>query len=110
MSPEPKYLTQAELIVRGWTRRMIDEHLGEPDDLVPNPHHPRAAPMRLFAADRIVAAEQITEIAEERARLARRRAHRLSSPPTKRRSRPPRSQVGIYELSFVVDGDARGGR
>jgi hypothetical protein len=32
----------------GWTRRLIDTLLGEPDKLARNPHYASAAPMRLY--------------------------------------------------------------
>lgn len=54
---------------RGWTPKLIAQFLGEPDRLVDNPHYRRAAPMRMYTLERVVAAEALPEflIAKEKA-------------------------------------------
>lgn len=46
---------------RGWTDGKIRSVLGEPDKLTKNPHYATAAPMRLYALERVEAAEQTPE-------------------------------------------------
>lgn len=48
-------LTMRELKERGWTE--VRDLLGAPDRRAPNPHYRSAAPMRLWAPDRITAIE-----------------------------------------------------
>ncbi|MGA7742074.1 MAG: hypothetical protein WCE40_09575 [Polyangia bacterium] len=65
----------SEVLERGgWNRRLIDGLLGAPDRLAPNPHYRRAAPMRLFALDRVAAAEKTAAFLEHLALLERREA------------------------------------
>lgn len=63
----------SDLQKRGWTPKWISTHLGEPDELKTNPHYKRAAPMRLYSAERVEQAEQISEVAEHLARTLERR-------------------------------------
>jgi hypothetical protein len=51
------HLTVAGLRERGWTVAMIREYLGEPDTTRPNPRYWRAAPMKLYLAERAELAE-----------------------------------------------------
>lgn len=66
-------LTAARLRERGWTRTMVRDLLGEPDELRPNPAYRSAAPIRLWALDRVTAAEQDPAFAQRQA-TARKRA------------------------------------
>jgi len=47
-----------DLLDRGWSRQMVDQLLGEPDQLRPNRKH-RGRHMRLYAARRVAAAVAI---------------------------------------------------
>lgn len=60
--PQPK-ITMPELKKRGWTEAMVRDLLGEPDSRVPNPRYRSAAPMRLWALDRVTVAESGEEFA-----------------------------------------------
>jgi hypothetical protein len=51
-------ISVAELTRRGWTRRLIQQLLGDPDSVVPNPHHPSGTDMRLYVRRRMEAAER----------------------------------------------------
>jgi hypothetical protein len=68
------YLTVTALRERGWTPAMIRDLLGEPDDWRDNPIYRNAAPVRLYAADRVTAAESSPAWGERRERAARRSA------------------------------------
>lgn len=70
---EVPYFAQIVLRQRGWTLKAIKRFLGDPDQLQPNPHHEDAAPMRLFKASRVIAAENTPEFVawyQERRRRA----------------------------------------
>jgi hypothetical protein len=57
----------------GWTRRLIDRLLGEPDKLARNPHYASAAPMRLYLLERVAEVEQTPEYQRALAKLGPRR-------------------------------------
>jgi len=57
MKKEQTMASRAGLKARGWTDALVTRFLGEPDELVPNPHYKSAAPMRLYYLDRVVIAE-----------------------------------------------------
>jgi hypothetical protein len=61
----------AALRERGWTPSLILRLLGEPDELRRNPYYRKAAPMRLYAADRVEAIEQTPVFLEARQQAAR---------------------------------------
>ena len=68
-------ITMSEVLERGgWNRRLIDMLLGAPDRLAPNPRYRRAAPMRLYALDRVETAEKAEAFLEHLALLERREA------------------------------------
>jgi hypothetical protein len=58
------YLTQTEVIKRGWTQGLIDRFLGTPDKEAPNPHcpNPYSRPIKLFSTTRINTYENIPEV------------------------------------------------
>lgn len=53
MHDKPEFLTVARLKERGWTDALIRDHLGNPDKTKRNPHYASAAPMKLYALERI---------------------------------------------------------
>jgi len=53
---------------------MVQHLLGEPDQRVVNPYYRTAAPMRLYRAARVLAAEQSPSFAERAAKAAARSA------------------------------------
>src|SRR5579859_250402 len=67
-------LSVSTLKARGWTRTMIARFLGEPDLLAGNPHYACAAPMRLYAQSRVLAAKARPDVIEAKAVAARRSA------------------------------------
>ena len=67
-------IKHSDLKRRGWTDAMVRQFLVEPDKLDRNPHHPRAAPMRLYALARVLEAESTDEYREAREAADRRRA------------------------------------
>ncbi len=49
------YTTSVGMAEHGWTKKAIEEFLGEPDKLAPNPHYACAPKMRLYKVDRVLA-------------------------------------------------------
>lgn len=77
-----RYYAVSDLVRRGWTETLVQEALGAPCALVPNPHHRFGRPMRLYGEDRVFEAEARPEIARRIARtlaLRRARAARLEA-------------------------------
>jgi hypothetical protein len=54
-------ISVAELCRRGWTRSLVCSVSGEPDMLVPNPHHPGGPSMKLYSRARVEAGEKRPE-------------------------------------------------
>jgi hypothetical protein len=57
-------ISLSALLDRGWTRAMVTRLLGEPDTRKPNPRYRSAAPMRLYALERVERCESGTEFQE----------------------------------------------
>jgi hypothetical protein len=72
-SREQTHLTLSQLLERGWTRTMVRDLLGEEDQRRRNPFYRKAAPMRLWSLERVIAAESESAFAELQAAYARRR-------------------------------------
>lgn len=66
-------LTKTAVQEHGWSPSMVDKLLGVPDLLRSNPHSRKAAPMRLYALDRVAALEQGADFVAMQA-VARKRA------------------------------------
>jgi len=71
---------------RGWTASLITTFLGEPDQTAPNPHYQRAAPMRLYAMDRVHQAEASDEFKVAQAKTKSRQAGAAKAVETKRQA------------------------
>src|SRR3954453_4611341 len=56
-SEEGRFLSVAGLKANGWTDKAIRLFLGEEDEQADNPHYSRAAPMRLYDKQRVLAAQ-----------------------------------------------------
>ena len=52
------YASASQLKSRGWTDKLVNDLLGEPDRTEPNPVYPNTARMRLYQRKRVEAAEQ----------------------------------------------------
>jgi hypothetical protein len=61
-------LNRRALRARGWTPALVLALLGEADVLVANPKNPTWAPMRLFSAERVAAAESSPAFTARRSR------------------------------------------
>ena len=61
---EEELIKHSDLKGQGWTDAMVRRFLVEPDKLVPNPHYPKAAPMRLYAVARVEEAKSTDEYRE----------------------------------------------
>lgn len=70
------YLTQTAVKERGWTDWLIRQFLPSPDQTRRNPCYRNAAPMKLYAVDRVVAAEATSEFMEHPAHKRRQSAQR----------------------------------
>jgi hypothetical protein len=68
-----QYLSLTALRERGWTSTMIAALLGEPDRLKRNPRYPTAAPMKLYATERVEHVQRTCEWHERFASAQRRR-------------------------------------
>jgi hypothetical protein len=67
-------LTMPKLRERGWTPAMVRDLLGDPDELRRNPVYRSAAPMGLWAAARVTAAEAGSAFAQRQATASKRSA------------------------------------
>jgi hypothetical protein len=67
-------VTMPQLKERGWTRTMVRDLLGAPDDHRANPRYRSAAPMGLWAPERVAAAEAEPTFAQRQASSRRRSA------------------------------------
>ncbi|MFF5251692.1 hypothetical protein ACFY4K_06460 [Streptomyces leeuwenhoekii] len=68
------HISVAGLRARGWTPRMVRRFLGEPDLLRPHPSVRSAPPLRLYAVERVEAAERGDAFRAVSAAAARRSA------------------------------------
>jgi hypothetical protein len=72
-----QYVSVAGLKIEGWTDRLIDVYLGEPDRMAPNPHYSSAgAPMRLYLRERVVLAAKRGDVAAALAQVLAKREGR----------------------------------
>src|SRR4051794_5305633 len=70
----PKMVSVAGLMARGWTTTMIAPLLGEPEKYAPNPHYRNAPVMRLYSFERVKTLEASAEFAAIKGRLEKRAA------------------------------------
>lgn len=82
--PLPTLLSVPALRERGWTDSMVKRFLGEPDHLRDNPRYRSAAPMRLYAENRVVAVEASEEFLVAKQRGVRRSAAGTKAANTRR--------------------------
>jgi hypothetical protein len=68
-----RQLTLQSVLERSWTRTMVDDLLGDPDDWRDNPKYRSGPPMRLYDYDRVVAAEATPEFTVRLAKANSRR-------------------------------------
>jgi hypothetical protein len=59
------YLTASRMKDRGWTPKLIETYLVEPDKEVSNPHYRTSSPMRLYAKTRVLLLEQKCPVVTE---------------------------------------------
>lgn len=67
---------------RFWTDSLIRRYLGEPDQLVHNPHYRSGPLMSLYNLDRVIACEQQPAVAQALQRVAERRPQRQQTAQT----------------------------
>lgn len=84
MPDAPPHLGTVALRERGWTPALIRDLLGEPDKLARNPYYRSAAPMRLYAAPRVEAAEASPAFHDMRAKAERRSRAAQAAAETRR--------------------------
>lgn len=82
--PMQTLLAAPALKERGWTEGLMKRFLGEPDELRDNPRYRSAAPLRLYAAQRVEAAEATPEFAAARKGSARRSVSAEKAAETRR--------------------------
>lgn len=80
-----KFITKARLkSERGWTDKLIQEFLGTPDSVKPNPHFKSAPPMLLFLLDRVDKIEQTDEFKTQKVGTNKRKKAAQKAVETKR--------------------------
>lgn len=79
-----EFASAAGVKARGWTDAMIGKFLGEPDKLVRNPRYRSASEMRLYAIDRVEAAEVTEDFKAFQEKSKNRRASALKVAERKR--------------------------
>jgi hypothetical protein len=82
----------------GWTRRLIDKLLGEPDKLARNPHYISAAPMRLYLLERVAEIEQTPEYQTALAELGPRREAAWAAAATRMAAAAARRRAQLATL------------
>jgi hypothetical protein len=80
-----KSRTVSHLMERGWTYALIRRFLGDPDQVMRNPHHPTRARTRLYDAHRVRQAEASAEFRAAQDRRKGKRDVAQKAPPTKTR-------------------------
>lgn len=53
-----QWISMAGLKARGWTPKLIEQFLGQPERTAPNPHYRSAPPMRLWSLKSVIAVEE----------------------------------------------------
>lgn len=102
MGDTTEYITPTRLKQdRGWTDRLVQAYLGEPDATRPNPRYRHAgAPMRLYRVDRVTAAESSERFQAELRRTARRRISAAKAVGT--RTRRMVEEIERAEITIVA--------
>ncbi len=72
MNEGASLLATTQLKERGWTPALVKKLLGAPDVKRPNPYYRSAAPMQLYASERVLEVEQTAEWRQAAARAAMR--------------------------------------
>lgn len=57
MPSEELFYNQSNLLERGWSKKLVNDLLGEPDDFSVNPHYRTGPPVRRYLSSRVMAAE-----------------------------------------------------
>ena len=70
---EPTQLNKTELLQRGWTKKLIQDFLGEPDWTEQNPKYKTAPPTQLFSMKRIKKAERTKKFKTAMEKVTKRR-------------------------------------
>lgn len=103
-----RQLILRSVLARGWTRMMVDDLLGEPDDRRDNPKYRSAAPMRLYDYERIVAAEATPEFADRLEKAnARRRGRDYTPALVKKYGDPKGGLLDAAEAMFALNRYAK---
>jgi hypothetical protein len=106
-----EYLSVQGILERGWTRTMVDDLLGEPDEYWDNPYYRSAAPCRMYLRTRLEATEATPEFAERLAKAnARRRGKDYSPVLTKKYGTPGAGLPDAAEAMFTLNRYGSTGR
>lgn len=81
-----KLICQSDLLIRGWTKTMIRDLLPTPHTTRLNPHYQKAAPMKLYAMERVIEIEATDAFKNLAMKAERRRVTAKESVATKRDS------------------------
>ena len=91
---EPSCVSAGALRVRGWSWRMMDELLGQPDYVAPNPERSDVS-VRMWTKARVADAERMSAFQEYTKRRDKRRAR-----PSYKLSNNDGPRLGKYDLPF----------
>jgi hypothetical protein len=105
MEREKKYMIASDLKDRGWTDGLIRRFLGEPDQLAANPHYRSAAPMRLYAIERITGIEATPAFAEAREKAKVRSSAALRAADRRRAALVERAGAMQVRVQVVEPGE-----
>lgn len=81
----PPHLNKAELMARGWTKALIRDFLGEPDEHCTNPYYRSGPPICWYWLVRVEQVERQPEFQQARTRAERRRKLALDAAECRRR-------------------------
>ena len=99
---QPEYICESRLIgERGWTKKLIQQFLGEPDKEVRNPHYSSAPPMRLYELDRIKEAEARDDVQKLLEKVREQRSRRRKA--AKEVARKKRKELIDYVKSLKIE-------
>jgi len=96
-----EYICESRLIgERGWTKKLIQQFLGEPDKEVDNPHYSSAPSMRLYKLDRIKEAEARDDVQKLLEKVREQRSRRRKA--AKEVARRKRKELIDYVKSLKI--------
>lgn len=104
--PKEKMITMSTVLSMGWTKSMIAALLPEPK-LVDNPHYRKAAPMRLYKEQDVLAAMESDAYKQAAEKASKRKLSAQKATKTKTENLAKSMEAFIESVSVEVIGDGR---